>query len=62
MKILYPLYVTGFDAITDNNNKKADTAGEEIFCSIHYLEKSDKSRFANLKKCLKNKYVLNIME
>ena len=62
MKILYPLYVTGFDAMTDNNNKKADTAGKDMICTILYLENSDTSRSTDLKKRVKNNYILNKVE
>ena len=33
-----------------------------MLCTIVYLEKSDKSRFANIKKRIKNDYVMNKVE
>ena len=50
MKILYPLHVTGFYAIQDDDKKVADIVGQEILCAIMYLEISDKNRFSYLKK------------
>ena len=54
MKILYPLHVKGFYTLTDSDKKEAETEGEEIICKILYLENSDKDRFSDLKKCVKN--------
>ena len=59
MKILYPLPVTGFDALSDNDKKDAEKPGEEMLCEILYLENSDKAMFADLKKRVENDYVLN---
>ena len=50
MKILYPLNVTGFDALSDDEKKEAYTEGEEIICAILYLENTDKARFNDIKK------------
>ena len=33
-----------------------------MLCAILYLENSDKARFADLKKCVKKDYVLNMAE
>ena len=38
MNIIYPMFVTGFDALQENDKKEAYTAGEELFCAIVYLE------------------------
>ena len=59
MKILYPYHVIGFGALTDDDNKYAETAGEWILCAIFYLENSDKAIFADLMKRVDNYYVLN---
>ena len=44
-KIVYPLHITEFDAILDDDKKDADTSGEYIICGILYLENSEKSGF-----------------
>ena len=62
MKILYLLYVTGFDALQDNGNKEAEIAGEEMLYTILYLKNSDKARFDYLNKRVENKYVFNKLE
>ena len=49
IKILFPLHNTGFDSLKDEK-KEAENSGEEMLCAILYLEKSDKARFADLKK------------
>ena len=38
MKILYPPYVTSFDALQRNDKKEAKIEGEEMLCTILYLE------------------------
>ena len=53
-KILYPVYATSFDALQDFEKKEAETEGEEMRYTILYLENSDKSRFYDLKKHVKN--------
>ena len=62
MKILYTLHTNGFDLFLYNDKKEADTSGEEILCATLNLENSDKARFADLKKCVKNDYILNKSE
>ena len=59
MKILFPLQNTGFDYLQEDEKKEAEKSGEEMLCAILYLEKSDKDRFPDLKKRVKNDYVLN---
>ena len=59
MKILYPLHVTGFDTIPDDDKKEAETEGEEILSAILYLENPYKARFYDLKKLVKNNILLN---
>ena len=44
-KIVYPLHITEFDAILDDDKKDADISGEYILCGILYLENSEKSGF-----------------
>ena len=48
MKILFPLHNTGFDYIQEDEKKEAENSGD--LCAILYLENSEKSRFADLKK------------
>ena len=60
--MLLPTHATGFDTLLDDAKKEAETAGEEMICEILYLENSDKSIFADLKKRIKNNYVLNKSE
>ena len=62
MKILYPLHVTGFDSLSENDNKEAETALEYIIYTIPYLENSYKSKFYDLKKRNNNEYVWNKAE
>ena len=62
MKILFPLHNTGFDSLHEDEKKEAENALEEMLCGILYLENSDKARFDELKKCVKNDYVLNKAE
>ena len=62
MKILFPWHNTGFDSLQEYVKKKAEKLGEEMLCAILYLDNSDKSRFANLKKSVENDYVLNKAE
>ena len=59
MKIWFPLHNTGFDSLQEDEKKEAEKAGEEMLCTILYLKNSDKARFADLKKRIKNDYVLN---
>ena len=61
-KIRFPLHNTGFDYLLEDEKREAENAGEEMLCAILYLENSDKARFANLKKRVENKYVLNKAE
>ena len=51
-----------FYMLSDNDNKEAETAGEEMIWSILYLENSDKARFSDLNKRVENDYVLNKSE
>ena len=62
MKIIFPFHNTGFDYLQEYENKEAEKAVEEFLCAILYLENSQKSRFANLKKRVENDYVLNKVE
>ena len=62
MKLIYLSHVTGFDRLLYDDNKEAETAGEEMLYAILNLENSDKCRFADLKKCIDNDYVLNTAE
>ena len=62
INIIFPLKTTGFDLLQENDNKESETAGEKMTCAILYLENSDKSRFDDLKKHVKNDYVLNKAE
>ena len=48
------MHVTGFDALSENDRKEVEIAGEEMLCDILYLENSDKYRFSKLKKRIKN--------
>ena len=48
MKIRFPLHNTGFDSQQEDERKEAEKEGEEMLCTILYLENSDKSRFADL--------------
>ena len=61
-KILFPLHNTGFDSLQEDDKKEAEKAWEEMLCTTIYLENSDKARFADLKKCVENDYVLNKAE
>ena len=61
-KILFPWHNTVFDYIQEDENKETEKAGEEIICAILYLEKPEKSRFADLKNRIENDYVLNKAE
>ena len=62
MKIRFLFHNTGFDFLQEYENKEAEKAGEEMICAILYLENSDKARFSDLKKRIKNDYVLNKAE
>ena len=50
--MIYPLHVTRFDALSKDDKKDSDAAGEELLCAILYLENSEKYRFAYLKRLL----------
>ena len=54
MKIFSTLYATGFDALQGYYKKEAETSGEEMLCTIIYLENPDKSIFSYLKKRVEN--------
>ena len=62
MNIILPLHNTGFESIQEDENNEVEKAGEEMLCTIIYLENSEKARFADLKKRVKNDYVLNKVE
>ena len=59
MKIIYPLHVTGFDTLLDDDKKESETLERDMFCAILYLDNSVKTRFFDINKCVKNDYVLN---
>ena len=59
MKMLYPLHVTGFDALLEDEKYEAEISGEEMLCAILYIENSNKDRFSDLKKCVDNDCVLD---
>ena len=48
MKIIFPLYNTGFDSLQEYEKKWAEKAGEEMLCPILYLENSYKASFSDL--------------
>ena len=48
MKILFPLHNNGFDYLQEDEKKEVEKTGEEILCTILYLENSDQAKFANL--------------
>ena len=52
MNILFPLNNTGFDYLQQYMKNTAEKTGEE------YLDNLDKARFLDLKKKVKNDYVL----
>ena len=62
MKICFPLQNIGFGSLQEDGNKEAENSGEEMLCSILYLENSEKSRFSDFKKRVENEYVLNKVE
>ena len=62
MKILFPFHNTVFDSLQEDEKKEAEKLGEEMLCVILYLDNSDKSRFADLKKLVENDYVMNKAE
>ena len=62
MKILFPLHTTGFDSLQDYEKNEEERAGYEMLCAILYLENSHKYIFYDLKKRVKNNYVLNNMK
>ena len=59
MKIRFPLHNNGFDSLQEDEKKGSEKAGEEILYAILYLENSDKARFSDLRKRVKNDYVMN---
>ena len=59
MKILYPLNVAVFDALSDDGKTEAYISGEEMPYTILYLENLYKSRFCDLNECVEDDYVLN---
>ena len=50
MRIIYPLHITVFDTLLDDDNKESETTWEEILYAILYLKNSDKDRFSELNK------------
>ena len=62
MKILFPLHNAGFDSLQEDEKKEAEKSVEDMLCEILYQENSDKARFSDLKKSIKNDYVLNKAE
>ena len=62
MKIRFPVQNNGFDYLQEYEKKESEKAGEEMICAIIYLENSDRARFFDLKKRIKNDYVLNKAE
>ena len=60
--IIFPMHNTGFDFLLEDEKNEADKSGEEMLCAIQCLENSDKSRFYDLNKRVKNDYVLNKIE
>ena len=62
MNILFSLHTTGFESLQENENKEAETVGEEILHAIKYIENSDKASFSDLKKRVEADYVLNKAE
>ena len=48
MKIILPLYNTGFDYLQEDKKKETENPGEEMLCTILYMENSDKDRFSDL--------------
>ena len=62
MKILYLIHITGFDALTENDNKKANASVEGMICTTLYLENLYKARFYDLDNRIKNDYDLNKAE
>ena len=62
MKIRFPLHNTGFNSLKEYEKKESENSGVEMLCAILYLENSDKARFSDLKKRIKNNYVLNKAE
>ena len=38
MKICFPLHNTGFDSLQEDEKKKSENSGEEILCTVLYLE------------------------
>ena len=54
MHITYPVHVTGFDPLSENDKKEAETEGEDTIFAILYLKNSNRSRFYDLKKYVDN--------
>ena len=61
-KIRFPLHNTGFDSLKEDEKKEAGKSVEKMLCAILYLENSDKARFDDLKKRIKNDYKPNKAE
>ena len=59
MKILYPLHVTGFNVMSDNDKKETEKEGKEMIFTIIYLESSHKAIFSVQKKCAEDEYISN---
>ena len=62
MNILYPLHITGFDTLLDDEKKEAEKSGEDMLCTIIYLESSDKASFSDLNKLVEKDCVLKKSE
>ena len=62
VKIFFPFKNTGFDYLQEDKENEAENTGEKMICAILYLENSDKAKFSDLKKRVKNDYVLNKAE
>ena len=59
MKIIHQLHVTGFYIMSEDENKVAYTAGEDMLFAIFYLDVSEKYRFSGLNKRINNDYIVN---
>ena len=58
----FPLHVTIFDALHDDEKKAAESSGEEMLRKIPYHENLYKAIFYDLKKRDENDYVFNKAE
>ena len=54
MNIIYPFHVTCFYMLSYNYKNEVDAVVEDMLCTTLYLENSDKARFDDLKKYVKN--------